>query len=399
MIKHKAVTHLLAGLVLVGCASGPVQESRFRRAWRQDQGQEQTTSAPVAASAEDQDAPATEPVKKTESKGWFDWGKKDKSWLTLGRRRKMSAEKLQQKTMQVLMAALRDDDAAQRCHALESLALLDRLGVGKEVRKSLNDSSPAVRFAAAVALGDMQYHAAQPSLKRLLRDDSVMVQLAAAYGLEKLGDDRFENWYDGVLNSDHAPLAGQACLLLGKLGNTEIRRYSREKLWRALRKKGQAPSVRLQAAEALARLGDETILPQLAVFAGSPYGDDRMIAASGLDALSGAEAYAALVVLAEDSQIEVRLAAIAALAEKAEKSDVEVARHALAYKDAEGDPLVTTRVRGLALLALGKVGDEKDAGLLYDAMAAESTYLSVAGARAAIDFVKRMKRRERVQGM
>ena len=407
MVRRKAmvVWLILGGMVLVGCASGPVEESRFRKAWREREAQEATEQVAPEENervepAAVEEAEVAAPVAKEESKGWFGWGKKkDKSLSIAGKRREVSARRLHGRMMEVLLAALKSDDGARRCHALESLALVDRLGVGKEVRRYLHDPASSVRFAAAAAVGDMEDHAGKAGVTRLLRDENVMVQLAAGYAMERLGDERFENWFDGVLNGDDAQLAGVACQLLGKLGNTQIRRYSREKLWRVLRKQGQAESVRLQAAEALAELGDEEIMSQLAVFAGSHYADDRIIAASGLAALGGSEAYGALAVLAEDPQIEVRLAAIGALADKAEPSDVAAAREALGYEDEEGDALATVRVRGLAVLALGKVGEADDAGLLYDLMGAESGYLRVAAARATIDFVKKMERRSEVEGI
>ena len=301
----------------------------------------------------------------------------------------VSQEQLRQRMRQVIFEAAGSEDAALRSHAMESLGALGGLEAPGLIRKGLHDPVAAVRFAAAGAAGDLKDYTARHLLERLLWDKEESVKLAAAYGLEKLGDDRFGDWYDAVLMGDDARLAAQACILLGKLGRTEFRPDSEEKLWRVLRKVDQAPSVKLQAAEALARLGDERITRKLLAYAGSGYADDRLIAISGLEQLGGQEAWAMLTVLADDSQVEVRLGAIRALGEQASEEDLVLLHGAINHVDTQGDENATVRVRGLASLALGRVGQDSDAGLLYGAMGSEWVYVRVAAARGAIDFLRR----------
>jgi HEAT repeat protein len=298
-------------------------------------------------------------------------------------------EQLRQQMRQVVFAAARSDDALLRSHAMESLADMGGLEAPGLIREGLHDSVSAVRFGAAVAAGDLKDHTSKHLLERLLFDKNDAVKLAAAYGLEKLGDDRFGNWYDGVLAGDDVPLTAQACMLLGKLGLTPLRTDSQDKLWMVLRKSGQDPVVKLQAAEALARLGDKRILEKLLAYAGSGYADDRLIAISGLEHLGGQQAYAMLTVLVDDLQLEVRLGALRALAEHATEEDIKLARDSMGYMDAQGDETATMRVRGLASLALGRVGEDRDAGLLYKAVNSKSKYISITAARAAIDFLRR----------
>jgi len=300
---------------------------------------------------------------------------------------KLQIGQLRPRINKVLSEAINSPDPELRCHGLESLAQMGGLQGPALIRKRLYDPIPAVRFAAAVAAGDVRDHAARNLLERLLKDKNVSVQLAAGYALEKLGDRRFANWYDKVLQGDDAKLCGQACMLLGKLG--PARTDSREKLWQVMQKVDQSPMVRLQAAEALARLGDDRIGQKLLVFANSGYADDRILAISGLEAVGGPQAYSMLCVLADDPQIEVRLAAVRALADRAENGDLLLARKAMHYTDSQGDTKATTRVRGLAALALGRIGKEKDAAVLFAAMGQENQYLRIAAARAAIDYLKR----------
>ncbi len=299
-------------------------------------------------------------------------------------------EQLRNRMRQVLLQAASGKDAALRCNALEALAQLKAdAKVQKLILKALQDKLPAVRFAAVVALGDMNETSTRRPLEQLLWDRDESVKMAAGYALEKMGDTRFKKWYDAALFGKNSQLKAQACLLLGKLGQTALRSDSRAKLWLVLRQPKQDPGVKLQAAEALARLGDANVLTKLLAFAGSGYADDRLMAISGLEFLKGENAYAMLVTLADDAQLEVQLSAIRALGPRATEKDWTLVRRSLRYTDPQGDPTVTARVRGLAALALGKTSQPDDAHLLYQAMDDLSPYVRIAAARAAIDFLKR----------
>jgi HEAT repeat protein len=300
------------------------------------------------------------------------------------------SERLQTRMREVLLAAAADPEASLRCNALESLALLKPdAKVQKLVLKALQDELPAVRFAAVVAVGDMKYTPARRPLEQLLWDQDESVKMAAGYALEKLGNTRFKKWYDAALFGKNPLLKAQACMLLGKLGQTTLRADSRAKLWQVLRRPGQNPIVKLQAAEALAKLGDDKVLTKLLAFSSSGYADDRLMAISGLEYLASENTYAMLVTLADDAQLEVQLGAIRALGARATEEDLALVRRSLRHTDPGGDATVTARVRGLAALALGKTGQENDAKLLLQAMSDLSPYVQVAAARATIDYLKR----------
>lgn len=304
--------------------------------------------------------------------------------------RSIAPSLIEQRSRGILLAALAGQNPVLKVHALESLAIIPRLNVIPEMRRCLYDPIPAVRFAGAIAAGDMQDYPSRDFLRRLLQDQNVSVQLAAGYGLEKLGEKEFKDWYDNVLFSNDAKLAGQACMLLGKLGNTPERQDSREKLWYVFRMPNQSAAVQLQAAEALARLGDKSVLKRLLVFASSIYADDRILAISGLQHIGGPDVYAQLTVLAEDIQPEVCLAAIRALGSRAEEDQQKKVRMYLRYQAPDGDRMATRRVRELALLAVGSIGTDRDIRMLYDFMgeSSESNYLKVAAARACLDYLK-----------
>ena len=225
----------------------------------------------------------------------------------------VSAERLSLRVDEVLDASLASGDSVMRSHALEVLALRGGLAGPAQIRRAFGDRVAAVRFAAAVAAGDMKDAAARAGLEKLLYDEDDLVKMAAGYALERLGDNRFGRWYDHALVDEDERLRSQACLFLGKLGKTPMRRDSVEVLWRVLRRRGQSASVRLEAAEALARLGDERILKPLIEYASSAFADDRLRAIAGLEAMGGADAEAMLAVLVDDEQPAVQLGAIRAL--------------------------------------------------------------------------------------
>jgi len=307
-----------------------------------------------------------------------------------------TSDRLEDRTRRFLLAALKDQDPLVRVHALESLALLQDSRLIPEIRRHLSDAIPAVRFAAAVALGDLRDLASRNSLQQLVHDQNASVQLAAGYALEKLGDRNFIRWYDNILFSRDEKLAGLACVLLGKLGKTALRKNSEEQLWAVFRMPNQLPTVQLQAAEALARLGDQKILKKLMIFASSIYADDRLLAIEGLRHLGGQDVFAQLSVLAEDPQIEVALAAIGALGTLADKKQIQYARDGLNHQDPEGNTLATRRVRTLAILALGRVGAPADIKRLGDLMTASapSMHIKIAAARAVIEHLQSVRKNQ-----
>lgn len=295
---------------------------------------------------------------------------------------------LRTRFQEVLRRQLQNKDPMIRCHTLETIACSAISANASLVRKALDDPAPAVRFAAAVAAGDLRDSASRHQLKSLLKDSDPSVQLASVYALAKIRKDPLPDFFHKALFSENPQIAAQACLLLGKLGNFLSRSDNRQKLWQVLTQKHQHIAVRLQAAEALARLQDKTVLKKLMVYASSGYADDRMIAISGLALLGGTDAGAMLTTLLDDPQPEVQLAAIAALGSLAEEPQKQFARKQLDYTDDSLDESAALRVQGLALLALGKAGDSQDAVHLYRAMQSKNDYLSVIAAKASVDFLR-----------
>ncbi len=297
-------------------------------------------------------------------------------------------EKLKAEAIEVIKQSAGSNDPYVKTYAMEALSKADCDGCDTLIQQSLSDTTLSVKIAAAIAAGDMRIEQTRDTLELMRRSQEPMLQLAAGYALEKMGIDgeRFIRWYDKALLSSNERYAGQSCLLLGKLGNTPIRRNSKDKLWTVMKKTDQKAYIRLQAAEALARLGDIRVTERLLDFAGSSFADDRLLVVSSLKLLGSQECYAMLSVLAADEQIEVSLSALRALGPLAGKDDVVPAYRALEYKDPYNDQNVTQRVKHLAILAIGSFGNEMDQSILKRYLSDNNEFIRLTAAVATINW-------------
>ena len=298
--------------------------------------------------------------------------------------------KLKAEAIEVIKQSAVSNDAYVRTYAMEALAEANCDGCDTLIQQALSDSTVSVKVAAAIASGDMHIQQTKDTLEVMLRSKEPMIQLAAGYALEKMGikEERFARWYDKALLSANERYAGQSCMLIGKLGETPLRRNSKDKLWTVMKKNDQKPYIRLQAAEALARMGDIRVTERLLDFAGSSYADDRLLVVSSLKLLGSQECYAMLSVLAADEQIEVSLSALRSLGALAGKDDVVPAYKALEYKDPYNDKNTTQRVRHLAILAIGSFGNEMDQSILKRYLSDDSELIRLTAAVATINWEK-----------
>ena len=95
----------------------------------------------------------------------------------------------QQQAWDILQAGISDKSASKRAQAVRALGLLpgNRRAVAAAER-ALEDNEPAVRAAAATALGQMGSTASIPKLRKMLSDKEASVVLAAAHAMRALHD-------------------------------------------------------------------------------------------------------------------------------------------------------------------------------------------------------------------
>jgi len=122
----------------------------------------------------------------------------------------------------------------------------------------LSASAAPLRFAGALGLVQLPVPAAEEPLKKLLSDPDESVRLAALGALHKLGKQESLQELIGALKSPDQKIRGNALTVLGRIGDK-----SAIEAIRPLFKSEPVESVRLQAAEALVLLGDQSPLPHL----------------------------------------------------------------------------------------------------------------------------------------
>ena len=282
---------------------------------------------------------------------------------------------------QIISEGLADADPQIRANAIEVVASTRELGLMPNVQKLLADQVVPVRFAAAVAVGDLAYAPAKDQVGPLLNDPNPNVQLAAFYALSRLGQpELYQEICKAVAGSDQTVRAN-AALLLGKSGNKDGIRF----LYWTLQRDDSSDMVVLQAAEAIAMLGDRRIYRKLWTGLISKYADDRVIGIRAMGALGTDEAKSAILTLLDDPVPEVRLAAAEQLGKLGESGGEDEVlavfeKNLMAGMDAPG----RERTKTLAALAIGEIGTDPLAKYLPQLLQDTSKIVRLAAAKAVL---------------
>jgi HEAT repeat protein len=209
------------------------------------------------------------------------------------------------------------------------------------LRKLLEDPEPAVRGAAAEALGHLGAKEAVHDLLKLLRDVDASLRGAAARALGCLGAEKYAPELRMLLTDQVASVRGAAAEALGRVRDKQAVPV----LLKLLQDVDDSP--RGAAAEALGRLGAKEAAPQLRVLLKDPEPVVRARGADLLGRLGAPEAVPDLLNLCDDQAL-VRLSAARALGRLDDKKAVPQLLKLL--RDAEQP------VRGVAAEALGRLG-------------------------------------------
>jgi HEAT repeat protein len=147
------------------------------------------------------------------------------------------------------------------------------------ITRGLDDPQPVVRFAAAMAAGELRQADVHDRLRQLaLEDKDAGVQIAARFALHRLGDTSLSRDLERTARSASPRTRADTALVLGLLGER-----SALNVLRAMRNDPDV-AVRLQVAEAMWRLGDEDAIEPLVGGTVSQFPDDQMTALMGLAA-------------------------------------------------------------------------------------------------------------------
>jgi HEAT repeat protein len=288
---------------------------------------------------------------------------------------------LQTQAHQVIIDGLSDADPQVRANAVEVVATAGAIRLMPKVQKLLSDPSVPVRFAVALAIGDLEYALAKDDVARLLTDENPNIKIAAAYALLRLGrPEHYQDICTAVASNDQTVRAN-AALLLGKSGRQEGLRF----LYWVLQRSDSADKVTLQAAESIAMLKDHRIYPKLWAQLISAYADDRVLGIQAMGALGSDEAKNALITMLDDTVPEVRLAAaeqLGKLGEPIGESNVLaiLRRSTAADTDAQGQE----RLKRFAALAIGEIGTEPLTKYLPALLSDPSKAVRLAAAKAVL---------------
>ena len=289
------------------------------------------------------------------------------------------------KALRIIQESLADNDPLVRIHAIEVVASTRQLKLMPTVCRLMQDKFMPVRFAAALAVGDLEYSPAKKSLNQLLNDNDTNVIIAAAYAMSRLGSFEHLQVLRKATADDDQKVRANAALLLGKSGD----KSSLEFLWQALQDKDSDDRVVYQSAEAIAMLGDERIYPKLWTMLISAYADVRLIGVRAMGKLRTPEAKNALIRMLDDDILEVRLVA-------AEQLGV--------FRDPIGEPKVlevfkknltggvdkqaNERANVLTALAIGQIRTPTLRKFLPQLLQNESKFVRIAAAKAVFQCIK-----------
>jgi len=290
------------------------------------------------------------------------------------------------KAIRIIEGALADNDPLVRVHAIEVIASTRQLKMMPQVHRLLQDKFVPVRFAAALAVGDLKYSPAKRSVNKLLEDNDANVIIAAAYAMGKLGSFEYlEVLRKAAANKDQKVRAN-AVLLLGKSGD----KGSLQLLWHTMQDKDSDDRVVYQSAEAIAMLGDEQIYnPELWTMLISAYADVRLMGVRAMGKLGTPEAKNALIRMLDDDILEVRLVAAEQLGvfrnPIGEPKVLEVFEKKLTRTL---DKQASERTNVLTALAIGQIRTPGLRKFLPQLLENESKFVRIAAAKAVFQSIK-----------
>ena len=281
----------------------------------------------------------------------------------------------------IILDSLSDQNPAIRANAVEVVAQTGQIKLVPKVQRLLNDEFAPVRFAAALAIGDLEYSFGARSLTQLFNDEDSNVKIAACYAMVKLGSAKYRQVLRKAITSTDQTVRANAAFLLGKSQDQDALKL----LYWAMQDKDSADKVMYQAAESIATLGDDRIYPKLWTMLLSVYADVRVAGIRTMGALGTRDARDALVRMLSDKVLEVRLAAAEQLGMRGDPAgEPEVMDVFQQNLTAGMTPVDRERVNVLTALAIGRIATPTLMEHLPQFLNDESKAVRIAAARAVL---------------
>jgi len=278
----------------------------------------------------------------------------------------LNRTELHNRSVNILIDASVSDIALLRANALEGLHPVPQRALPLTSRL-IDDPNPGVRYAAVVTAGMLKFDSLVPMIRPLLKDDNTSVRAAAIYALNAIGESVDLTPLAGMLERRDPKLRSNVAQLLGMLDDPSaipmLRRAATLPMPRA--SASDLAVVRIQVAEAMAKLGDDKALDALRAGAFSQFDEVRVLSVIAMGAVGDRRMEVALEKLASSPPVELQLAAAGSLARLGNTEYLDAVLTA-----ADHENMI---VRGQAAMTLSYFNDEtslkKLAGMLDDPQA------------------------------
>ncbi len=283
------------------------------------------------------------------------------------------------------------DNPAVRAQAVEAAESLPP-DIAIKLRESLKDEHAGVRFAACLALGRLKDADAAAAIREHVQDQDRSVRVAAYFALQQLGDGRYRVQWVETLRRDPLPAVRRnAALTLGQLRDPEV-----IPILQAAAAEDEDEGVRLQAMEGLAILGNRRAVERFIHDAYGGAGYKQPFALLTLGRVSDDRVLPTLRTrLKESPYLEARLAAARALGMHGHDDGFDLAMKSVSWNEpqaglADDSPEnQRMRVRSMAVMALGEIGDARALGSLKGRMETpDDPRVQLAAAKAIIMILK-----------
>ena len=270
----------------------------------------------------------------------------------------------------VLRAGFESSDPGLRAISLESLKNVHRPLAQDLVKRALSDTSPMVRFTAAMVAGDQKMVDLKEQLIALATGPMVSVRPAAIYALARIGDAAYMDELPSMLMSKDPVVRANVAFILGRLGDKSaiplLRTDSNDR----------SHGVKLAITSALARLGYHRAVNSIVALSLSSYAQDHLAALSTCRTLESPLAVNVLLAGLHDPSPAARLIAARGLGQRGSTLGETIAVKAAASSD--------THLRVLGALALGAIPVSSNAGLLEKMLTNTDPRVRIAAASGLI---------------
>lgn len=265
----------------------------------------------------------------------------------------------QPRAIDQVLTSSRSDNPFLRANAIEAAHSLRETGqVVPLAQLGLDDAHEAVRFAAAVTIGKLKLTKMAPAVSRLRADPSDSVQAAALFALYRCGQDVDISPIAAMLASPQPATRGNVAMLLGEMGEHDAKLMLEDLARTPMPRAGavQEALVRVQIAEAIVKLGDDSTLNAIRAGMYSPFDEVRVLSITMLGRLGDQRMEAAVAQLLAQPPIELQVAAADCLSRLGRPDGLPVVLHA-------SESEIPT-VRAQAAIALGGFPGAKTAAAL-----------------------------------